>query len=490
MFARLFAIIALFPVLAFSQTEIPFNGSKNTIEYKQAGNSFTWTPVTGETPRSAQPYRPDLSGGAASTVEPKVKWTPQLPYEHKGGTSAKATIHWPVDPNKVSAAASKAAGAAAAGAATGNGYVALSMVACAFVCEPLIAALVDWGVDRLKINDGGGSFSVESIAEDVQTVGNVLYYTDVRRDAFYNTPEEACKASTYILNRTFARLDNGRCRGTDSYTFAIYYNTSTLPLGCSVGYYLRDGVCYAPNNIPKQDVPLTTYLQSNYQGSGWSNHWAGITAGLVAAGVNVFTDGTGSTITGPAVVPVSTSQTQTPVNLSPGTTTPAPTGTTGATDPGTQTTTTTTTANNTYRPGSAGSGPSMETKTQTQTTTNITNNVTNTTSSTVINNTTETDKAPEEEQKDFCEKNPDSLACSELDTPEGEVPRDTIEIDFEPEDLGLGAGTCPPDKPIDDLTVFSYQPTCDVLDTYVYPMTIAFAMFGALLIIFVGKAEA
>lgn len=132
----------------------------------------------------------------------------------------------------------------------------------------------------------------------------------------------------------------------------------------------------------------------------------------------------------------------------------------------------------------------MSTGQTNQTTTNITNNITNNTSSTVITNTTQTDDAPKEEEKDFCEKNPDALACAELDTPEEEIPRRTLEITFEPEDLGLGRGSCPADRQMVDQT-FSYQPTCDTLATYVYPLTIFIATFGALIIIFVGgKAEA
>lgn len=505
------ALISLFfQELAFSQTaEIPFNGNgRNTIEYKQSGNNYTWQPVTGQTPKSAQPYRPDLSHGSVSNVEPKAKWTPQLPYDHKGGSSVKATINWPVDPKKVADAASKAAGAAAAGAATGNGYVAVGAVLCAFVCAPLADALIEWGVNQFNINNDA-SLSVNAPDPNADhRISDGYFYSSGYSSQKYIIPQLACNE---IVSRVNSENPNHTSTGIGSpypnpkcvVTSVQKINIGIYPAGhvsvnnwnlgyslnssCPAGSPIVNGVCNGYANI-QQD--LEDYLQSKYNGKGWDHYWAGVTAGLVASGVNVFTDGTGTTITGPAIVPISTSETKTPVNLQPGTTTPVTPGHTGPTDSGTQTTTKTTTANNTYRPGSSSSGPSMETKTQTTTTTNITNNISNTTSTTIINETTESDEAPKAEEKDFCEKHPDSLACAELDTPEGEVPRDTIEIDFEPEDLGLGSGVCPPDRPIDSLTVFSYQPTCDVLDTYAYPLTILLASFGALLIIFVGKAEA
>ena len=130
----------------------------------------------------------------------------------------------------------------------------------------------------------------------------------------------------------------------------------------------------------------------------------------------------------------------------------------------------------------------MTTGTKTETKTSITNNITNNTSTSVTTNIETKDDAPKEPEKDFCEKNPEALACAELDTPDEEIPRRTLEITFEPEDLGLGRGTCPADRQMGDHT-FSYQPTCDILATYGYPLTILLASFSALIIIFVGKTE-
>lgn len=493
----IFALILFIPNIVFAQSEIPFNTPRNSIEYKASGNAYTWQPVPESTPKPQQPYRPDLSGGTASTIEPKFKYTPELPYEHKGGASAKATFTVPVDTQKARNAASKAAAAATAGMSTGNGYLAFASIACAFVCEPLFEALAEWGGDKLKKNDDG-SLSVDIPDPSADYANSDGYYwtgSYQGYQAFFLTPQAACSdihafessnnpgVSLQLLSVSQVNATRFDCAlkiSSSNYTRSTYRGS---PSNCPAGSPVVNGVC---NGAAISTVPLTEYLQSNYREKGWNTHWAKITAGLVAAGHNVFSDGTSGTIIGPRDVPLGTTEQSWPVNVIPGTTTEAPAGHTGPTDPGTKTSTTTKTATNTY------SGNQQTTSTGTSTSTKVTNNITNNTSTSVTTNITQSDDAPEEkkEDNDFCKKNPDSLACAEMDTPEGEIPRDTIEIDFEPEDLGLGNGSCPADKPIDDLTVFSYQPTCDVLDTYVYPMTIVFAMFGALLIIFVGKADA
>lgn len=490
------AALGCLALAASAQTEIPYNGpQRNTIEYKQAGNSYTWTPVTGETPRPAQPYRPDLSGGSVSSVEPKYKWSPQLPYEHKGGSSAKTSVNWPIDPGKVSSKTAEIVAGAATGLFTGNGYVAAASVACAFLCQPAIEALTAWGVDKFKKNPDG---SISVVAPDPAAVtefsDGYTYVVSFNGEHIALTPSAACSSVPNVISSVYDPRWGGFC------DIKYYYSGTAIGTAapsvrryggsqCLIGQPVVNGVCHGE---ALKETPIGTYLESNYTGKGWDHHWAGITAGLVAAGVNVFTDGTGSTITGPAVVPVSTSETKTPVNLSPGTTTPAPPGHTGPTDSGTQTTTTTTTANNTYRPGSSGSGPSMETKTQTQTTTNITNNITNNTSSTVVTNTTETDKAPEEEEKDFCEKNPDSLACAEADTPEQETPTGQLNISYEYVDI-FGNGSCPSDSYLNthgqSLKVWDWAATCDNVQSYFRPILIACCAFAAFVIVSAGAKE-
>lgn len=493
------ALIPFFlPIYGFSQTgEIPFQGPKNIIEYKQAGNTYTWQPVTGETPRPAQPYRPDLSGGKVSDVEPQIKFEARLPYEHKGGDSARVNVRATVDPAKVAQRAKDAVKGAAAGAATsGNPYVTVAALACGVFCD----ALIDWGIDALSLD--GDSVFVGVPSENSFVSDGYIYYLD--RDHSVTGP-------SYAYLRDYVLSDCGRWfNGTwdivqqcglagdygSNWSFNLtykdnfgrvwnelrYISASRKKAECPAGHYFSPDFLSCFESPGHSSVEISDFYSGKYTGEGWNHWWSKMTAAIVAAGGNVFTDGTSVDITGPSIVPLSTSETRTPVNLIPGTNTPAPVGHTGPTDSGTKTETTTTQAKNTY------SGNQQTVSTQTTTTTNITNNITNNTT-TNITNQTETDLPPEKESEDICDKNPDSLACAELDTPEGEIPRDTIEITFQPDDLGLGSGTCPADRQIGPHT-FSYAATCSTLSTYVYPLVIALSMFGALLIIFVGKTDA
>ncbi|QTW17620.1 hypothetical protein [Comamonas kerstersii] len=481
--------------------EIPFEGQRNTIEYKQAGNTYTWSPVTGETPKSGIPYRPDLAKGAVSDTEPKVKWSPRLPYEHKGGDAAKVNIRASVDPAKVAAKAKDAIKAGAAGLASGGGYVALASIACTLLCDAAIEALKDWGVSGLSLGDD----VAVSVADSSYRLsdGSSWYFTlrgsGVRSDYYY-TPDLACQAGVAQYDAVLVEVrpygsDSYICaargpQGQDWYSLVSVHKTSEN--GCPLGNYISpSGDCVS--ELPSVNQPLSDYLTGNYVGKGWSHHWAKMTAEIVAANGNVFTDGTSVEITGPSIVPLSTSETRSSVNLIPGTNTPAPVGHTGPTDPGTQTTTSTTTAKNVYNPApfGTGSGPSMTTGQQVQTTTNITNNVTN---STTTNTTTvtETDKAPEKEQEDFCEKNPDSLACAEADTPEAEIPEGQINISYEYADI-FGNGACPADVYLtthgQSLKVWDWQSTCSNVQTYFRPVLIACCAFIAFVIVSAGAKE-
>lgn len=488
------ALIPFFlPIYGFSQTgEIPFQGPKNIIEYKQAGNTYTWQPVTGETPRPAQPYRPDLSGGKVSDVEPQIKFEARLPYEHKGGDSARVNVRATVDPAKVAAKAKDAIKSGLSGLATGGGYLAIASITCTLLCDAAIEALKDWGVDNLLPQDDG-SYHLQ-VPGDFPESDGLIYcvstYTNWYDMECHNSSSAKYYSKQEAINHNLnlcrsaghpgCYIDGDVVKYENIPSYIPGYRLKTKVSDCPSGSFITADGCSA--QAPSGSAPFYDYVYGKYTGEGWSHHWAKMTAEAVKNGANVFTDGTSVSISGPSIVPLSTTQSTSPVNLVPGTNTPAPIGHTGPTDSGTKTETTTTQAKNTY------SGNQQTVSTQTTTTTNITNNITNNTT-TNITNQTETDLPPEKESEDICDKNPDSLACAELDTPEGEIPRDTIEITFQPDDLGLGSGTCPADRQIGPHT-FSYAATCSTLSTYVYPLVIALSMFGALLIIFVGKTDA
>lgn len=486
--------------LSAGAAEIPFEGQRNTIEYKQAGNTYTWSPVTGETPKSGIPYRPDLAKGAVSDTEPKVKWTPRLPYEHKGGDAAKVNIRASVDPAKVAAKAKDAIKAGAAGLATGGGYVAVASIACTLLCDAAIDALKDWGVDNLDISDGVSVVVPDSDSSSPVSDGYeyMVEHSSAWPHGWFYSPSAACDAFAGSWVGHYSHyLEYGRCvvkyKNAANNDDSIRSNISQRQGACPAGWYILNGSCSRDPGTVYTPVDFHDYFNNKYYGEGWSHHWAKMTAAIVAAGGNVFTDGTSVDITGPSIVPLSTSETRTSVNLIPGTNTPAPVGHTGPTDPGTQTTTSTTTAKNVYNPApfGTGSGPSMTTGQQVQTITNITNNVTN---NTITNTTTvtETDQAPEKEQEDFCEKNPDSLACAEADTPEAEIPEGQINISYEYADI-FGNGACPADVYLtthgQSLKVWDWQSTCSNVQTYFRPVLIACCAFIAFVIVSAGAKE-
>lgn len=161
------------------------------------------------------------------------------------------------------------------------------------------------------------------------------------------------------------------------------------------------------------------------------------------------------------------------------TTTPTATG--PATSPGPTTTTT--------RPDGK-----IETKTTTNNYTYNTNTVTitQTTTTSVFNpadNTTETttEETTPDLPPDECEANPNSLKCSSLDTPTGEIPKSTTTVTYTPASGFGGPGSCPADRSwtsiqTGDTHTASFRPVCDALDL-LKPMFIAIALFMGYMIV-------
>ena len=134
----------------------------------------------------------------------------------------------------------------------------------------------------------------------------------------------------------------------------------------------------------------------------------------------------------------------------------------------------------------------MTTGTKTETKTSITNNITNNTSTSVTTNIETKDDAPKEPEKDFCEKNPEALACAEADTPEQDIPRDKVTISYEYADI-FGNGACPADSYLNthgqSLKVWDWQASCDHIQDYFRPVLIACCAFAAFVIISAGVKE-
>lgn len=106
---------------------------------------------------------------------------------------------------------------------------------------------------------------------------------------------------------------------------------------------------------------------------------------------------------------------------------------------------------------------------------------------------TDTPREDGKEDRDFCDKHPESLACTELDTPEGEIPKSTFEVSYSIEN-SWGSGSCPSDKYATiagrSIKVYDWAQTCDYVATYVRPMLLVLCALGALFIVMPGRAEA
>ena len=394
-------VFACFALNANAAIEQIYNW--NGLEFVRSGNAHHVHP--------ASPESTKLRGGwvlEISDVEPKATAKHDLPYANKGGALAKVTVTPSIDPKKVSSRVAQGVKNAAAGAATGNGYVAAGALACGlFDCGAAVAALVDWGIQ--SFNPDG---SVNEINPSAY-ISNGISYKPYNDTTYYLSPYDAC--ASYAASQGVPSL--GYVLGSNQCILGGHWGgarvggiQSSRSSSCSSGSYVHNKTCLSSDQPPLSSHPLEQYLNSRYMGKGWDHHWAKMTAEIVKNDGNVFTDGTSVGISGPAIVPLSSSETKTGVQLLPGTTAPAPSGHTGPTDSGTQTTTTTTSASNKFNPGpmsSGGSGssggpatgPTMTTTQTTTTTTSVTNNITNITNIT-NETTTEKEEAPEEAPTD------------------------------------------------------------------------------------------
>lgn len=486
---------------AFAQNaEIPFSGGRPQVEYKQTGNTYQWKPVTGKMPSQGVVYG---SSHGVSNAEPKINTQGKLPYSTKPGASTgPLKVSSKISPQKFGKVAGNILKGAAVGAdGLSGGVVPLSMLACAFYCEDLISLLGDQ-IDGFRVGDDGDiEFVVKnddtdffssdgyyychwpSSAISSQGCGIRFYSYSEALESMYQlclatigTTHSACKVENNVLKNYRSNYWYGASPARGSF--------SDCPAGQRI--QISTGKCFEPSD-DRYTVKSWQELDRLFGGYAENiNLWNGSRAPHLAANLapkyDILDDTQPVSVTGPSSAPISETVTRESVNLSPGTNTPVSPGHTGPTDSGTRTTTKTTTAQNTY------SGDTMTTTTVTNTTTNITNNITNNTTN-VGTSTEETDKAPEKE-KPTCEENPDSLECAELDTPDGEIPRDEIQITFQPDDLGLGGGSCPGDHSLGGEYVFSYAATCDMLSSYGRYLVWILASMSALLIIFAGRSEA
>ncbi|MDH0495789.1 hypothetical protein [Comamonas aquatica] len=412
-FSLIFSIA--FFIFNSNAAEVPVPQGAQILEYQKTGNTYTWSPVGSSTPKGPG----TVSFPATSTVSdvsPKVTSTGSLPYDHKGGSAAKVVVSTPVNTTKLAAGAASVAAAAAAGKIKpGNPWVVSAQIAGLMVGPFVASDLVDWGLYQFN-KSANGDVTADVLSSDQHPVSTGIEYFLSGQTVGYPTAKAACEAMTpvppegymiglppYINPVTFdchvfySRIGGGF--GFDNNLGKPNQRSSNCPSGTPI----VEGVC-TPNAPPKVDsVPLTEFFERAINEKPWSAVHASVVAGVIQAGHNVFTDGTDGAISGPEYVPLTTAETSWPVNVIEGTATPAPSGYTGATQPGTVTQTTVTTAKNSFSPGSSSggqsSGPSMTTSQKETTTTTVTNNITNTTN--ILNQTiTEKDESPEQAPTD------------------------------------------------------------------------------------------
>ncbi len=140
------------------------------------------------------------------------------------------------------------------------------------------------------------------------------------------------------------------------------------------------------------------------------------------------------------------------------------------------------------------------------TTTNTTNNytyagntVTNsptTVTTTVNNNTGEKTEETEttDDKRDECQKNPDSLSCATTDVPDGTIPKKERRLTYsEDSRFSAGGGTCPPDAYArlfgQDMKVWDWTSTCNLIVTYVRPVVLVLAVWIAVAMLVPGKGD-
>lgn len=89
-----------------------------------------------------------------------------------------------------------------------------------------------------------------------------------------------------------------------------------------------------------------------------------------------------------------------------------------------------------------------------------------------------------------CDKKPNSVGCQDLDAPTGEIPKSSVALTYQPEDH-FGGGSCPADKTMSlhggpTVVVWDWAGACSKITSWVRPLLLALAAFGALMILAPG----
>ncbi|WP_164091502.1 virulence factor TspB C-terminal domain-related protein [Comamonas thiooxydans] len=106
---------------------------------------------------------------------------------------------------------------------------------------------------------------------------------------------------------------------------------------------------------------------------------------------------------------------------------------------------------------------------------------------------TDTPRDPEKDDRDFCDKHPDVLACQKMDEPEdpGNLKTKAVDLDFQVQSGYAGSAVCPAPMTYEafgHVLSLSWQPFCDSL-AMVKNLLLAFAWISAAFILLGAKKE-
>lgn len=371
---------------------------------------------------------------------------PSITAETGGGLAVSKTARFPVDPSRVidvtaKAPISKAAMGKAFKLAVGlsGGPLGLALFAA--------SEIADW-MNQAKLRiDPANPAAVQVQDPLVCTVAPCYQYQkDVYGDIWWPSPRAAC--DYWASRRALSYVSGPDANGTFTYSGGNYCSPSSRSTSPS-----------SPSWLPATPEQIETAAGSPAMKPEWLKR-------ILDSGVPV--DAGMPTLSGPSSVSGPSSSSTKQLKDSAGNVT------------GTQTVNQSTTYNITYNGN--------------------TYNVNSVTTTTTVNpdgtSTVQTETAAKPTEKDpatDCDKFPSSLGCSDLDVPDGTIPKTTKNIAYTAE-TWFGGGSCPADKYLtthgQQIKVWDWQSTCSNLVTYFRPVLLICAAVMALFIVLPKGAEA
>lgn len=384
---------------------VPFNH----VEFKQVGNTYSWTPLTGPTPGGGGViFRGDTS---ISTAEPKISTMQRLPFDKRGDVPASQMA-------KVTSPFTKAA----------------------FGKALMLAGKIAWPIGALmqagEIVDFLKGFGIQDLTNTGGEIrGKIKYPTGYWTGPGGNSYPSAQAACSAVKPGTWTEQSPYYPNQMDCIGYVTGSTTLTGAWGSTT--FVMQGE--ATELIEQQQIE-----EKIAQETAWRDaHARALQEALKVPGVKLETQT--PNIVGPTSVPGSKTTATSSTQVAEGTTKQVPFGTPGA-QPATVTTTTTTTNNAAYN------GNQVTHNTTTSTVTNITNNIINQTDTTTDKQETKEDDQEEETPSDtplgdlpvlYERKYPDGLTGI-WNTKSAEIKQSPLfNLAEQLMPTGLTSGTCP-----------------------------------------------